>query len=309
MAHALQFATALALAGLGLGCSSQPGATPPSGSGASIAAPAIGLQVASTPITVAAGAEQYSCWSFEMPSAFSVVGIETGLPATGVHHYAVFTSSAPLPASPSGYDCSVMDGTWGLVAGGGRGTPGFTFPQGVGMPLPAGQHVVFQLHLLNASAAPLTVPISAVNLVGSTDAKLQTAGVIVAGNLDITVPAHSTATTITGGCPAPWPLQNVFALFPHMHQLGTHITMSVTKQGSATPSVLLDQSWDFGAQGVYPATGTAAMGDQVAVTCTFNNPGMNDVHFGESSNDEMCLGVLYYYPAQQASAYCGFASH
>jgi hypothetical protein len=304
MIHTMRLAAALVLTIVG--CSSQSGSAP-SGSGALIAPPAVGAQVASTQVTLDGGGEKYLCWSFKMPSAFSIIGTETGLPAVAVHHYAVFTSSSAVPADAAGYDCRVMDGSWGLVSGGGRGTPGLKFPDGVGMPLPAGQHIVFQLHLLNASSSPVTVPVAAINLLGSTATNLQTAGVIIAGNLDITLPAHSTGVKISGGCPAPWPLTNVFALFPHMHTLGTHISMTVTKQGTTTPDMLLDQSWDFGSQGVYPATGTAAQGDQIGVTCTFTNPGNSDVHFGESTLDEMCLGVLYYYPAQQASQYCGFS--
>ncbi len=280
----------------------------PAGDGASIPAPAVGYQLTSTPVTIPAGGEEYLCWSYELPSAFSVVGTVTGIPSSGVHHYAVFTSSAALPAQPSGYDCHIMDGSWGLVSGGGRSTPGFDFPAGVGMPLPEHQHVIFQLHLLNAGSSALEVPVEALNLVGSTSKSLQVAGVVVAGNLDLTLPPHAT-TDVTGGCAAAQALPNVFAVFPHMHTLGTHITMSVTPQGATTPNTILDQSWDFGSQGVYPVTASAAAGDQLTVTCTFQNPSDDTIHFGESTNDEMCLGVYYYYPATVASQYCGFSDN
>jgi hypothetical protein len=289
------------------GCSSS-SSSGSGGNGASIAPPAVGFQLTSTSVTLAAGAEQYLCWSYELPSAFSVVGTVTGMPNDGVHHYAVFTSSAVLPASPYGYDCHLMDGSWGLVSGGGRSTPGFDFPNGVGMPLPAKQHIVFQLHLLNAASTSLTVPVAAVNLVGSTSTNLQVAGVVIAGNLDISIPPHAT-TDITGGCAAANPMANIFAVFPHMHTLGTHISMSVTPTGTTTPDMIVDQSWDFGSQGVYPATGAAAQGDQLTVTCTFDNPTADTVHFGESTTDEMCLGVFYYYPATIASQYCGFSNN
>jgi hypothetical protein len=82
--------------------------------------------------------------------------------------------------------------------------------------------------------------------------------------------------------------------------------MTITPAGASTPASLIDETWDFGSQGVYTATGSAAMGDQITVTCTYTNPTSQTVTFGESSTDEMCLGVFYYYPATTASAYCGF---
>jgi hypothetical protein len=145
-----------------------------------------------------------------------------------------------------------------------------------------------------------------VNLLGSTATNLQTAGVVVAGNLNISIPPLSSNVQITGGCASALALPNVFAVFPHMHSLGTHITMSITKQGATSPQTLIDETWDFGSQGVYPASGVAAVGDQIGVTCTYTNPSNQTVSFGESSTDEMCLGVLYYYPATKASSYCGF---
>ena len=104
-------------------------------------------------------------------------------------------------------------------------------------------------------------------------------------------------------------MQNVFAVFPHMHTLGTAISMSITPAGSTTPDTIINQSWDFGSQGVYPVSGAAAQGDQLNVTCTFDNTTDDTVHFGESTTDEMCLGVFYYYPATVASQYCGFSNN
>jgi hypothetical protein len=111
---------------------------------------------------------------------------------------------------------------------------------------------------------------------------------------------------------APFDLPNVFALFPHMHQLGTNILLSITAEGSDKPDVLLDRAWDFGAQGVYPVTGSAKKGDNVSVTCTYDNTTSGTVTFGESTTDEMCIGVLYYWPEAPGgmgglggSNYCG----
>ena len=241
---------------------------------APLAVPPVGFQLKSTPVTMAPGEEQYLCWSFVLPSTtpLNVIATVPQVSAHGVHHYAVFTKSGALPANPNGYDCKVMDATWGLVAGGGVGTAGLTFPKGTAMTLAAG----------------------ILNLIGSDEPNLTQVGLLIAGTLDINIPPHQSGFDVTGGCKAPFDMPNVFATFPHMHQLGTNIDVSLTPQGSTKPNTLVNRAWDFGSQGVYPVTGSAKAGDQVTVKCTYDNSTDGTVTFGEDTNNEMCIGVLFY---------------
>jgi hypothetical protein len=277
-----------------------------------LAPPAIGFQLASTPVTLPAGGEQYLCWSFVLPTTgpLNIIATQPMMSPHGLHHYAVFTKSDAPPANPVAYECSVMDATWGLVVGGGVGTPGLTFPTGTEMTLPAGSQVVLQLHILNATAEP-EQPSGVINLIGTNDPGLTQVGLTIGGTLDISIPPHASGVTVQGGCAANYDMPNIFALFPHMHQLGTNIEMTITPQGTTNTDVLIDKTWDFGAQGVYPATGSAKKGDTVNVKCTYDNPTASTVTFGESSTDEMCLGVFFYWPMtaggmSNGSNYCGF---
>ncbi len=270
------------------------------------AKPAIGMQIATQAVTLTAGQETYQCWSFSVPSSAAIAlrSIEPHVPTKGVHHYAIYTNSQAITnAGP--YECSTMGPTWGLVSGGGVNTPGVTFPDGTAMTLPAGEQIVFQLHLLNPSTESVTVPAAYVNLVGTDETDLQAVGLLIAGTLNIDIPPQSTDLTVTGGCKAPFAMAHIFDTFPHMHQLGKRITASVTPAGASTPTMLSDQTWNFQDQGLYSVTGSAAMNDQVTVSCTYDNPTNNDVQFGLSTNNEMCINVLYYYPASNPSTYCG----
>lgn len=270
-----------------------------------LAPPTVGMQLATTKIALASGAEQYSCWSFSVPkdAAISLAGLDNQVPTTGVHHWAVFTNTAPVKESGP-YECATMGVTWGLVSGGGVGTPGVKFPEGTAMTLNAGQHIIFQLHLLNAGA-PIEVPPAYINLIGTTGKNLQPVGLLIAGTLNITIPAHATGVPVSGGCALQAPMENIFSAFPHMHQRGRRIATTLQPKAGGAPVVLTDHMWDFHDQGLYPAKGSAVVGDQVTVTCTYDNPGATDVHFGLSTKDEMCIDVLYYYPATQPSTYCG----
>jgi len=270
------------------------------------APPPVGMQLATTPVTLAAGAEQYLCWSVQVPQdgAISLVGFEPHVPTTGVHHFAIFTDPEPLTqAGP--YDCTTMGLQWGLVAGGGVGTPGLEFPAGTAMNISAGTQLIFQLHLLNVTTATLDMPAAYVNLIGTTETSFQPVGLLIGGTTNIDIPPHGTDVGFSGSCTLTQPMPNIFAVFPHMHKLGTRITAGVQATSSSTPVMISDRTWDFSEQGVYPVTGSAAVGDQVNVSCYYDNPGATDVMFGLSTTDEMCVDVLYYYPATAPSTYCG----
>jgi hypothetical protein len=263
------------------------------------------MRLVTTPVTLDPSGERYLCWSFPVPAGdpLRVVSTRVTEPKTGVHHYVVFTSSDPLPADPAAWDCRAMKSTWVLTAAGGVGTPGLDLPDGTAMFVPGGSQAILQLHVLNAGASPITVDPVTVDLVGSTAPNLKAAGVLITGTETIHIPPHATDVTVQGGCTLASPLPNVFAVFPHMHTLGTHVSVSLTKGGSS-PTMLIDRAWDFGQQGVYPATASASAGDRVDVTCTYSNPTGDDVWFGESTHDEMCFGLLYHWPAVKAETMC-----
>jgi len=199
-----------------------------------LAPPSNGMQLATTSIKVANGAEQYSCWSFKVPDGapISLIGLDNQVPTKGIHHWAVFTNSDPIK-DPGPYECATMGIAWGLVSGGGLGTPGVKFPDGVAMNLPAGQHIIFQLHLLNASGADIEVAPAYINLNGTTATGLQPVGLLIAGTLNIQIPAHQTDVTVTGGCKLTDPLPHIFSVFPHMHQLGKRISAAVQPAAGA----------------------------------------------------------------------------
>ena len=276
-----------------------PGATP-------FAKPAVGMQIASAKIKIEAGKEQYSCWSFKVPDgeAISLVGIENQIPAAGIHHYAVFTNSEPIKeAGP--YSCETMGISWGLVSGGGLGTPGVKFPEGTAMNLSAGQHVVFQLHLINTGGDAIEIDPAYINLVGTTAKDLIPVGLLIAGTLDIALPAHGKDLDVSGSCTLKDPMEHIFSVFPHMHKLGKRISAEVTPMAGGASQMIADQTWDFKDQGLYSVKGSATVGDTVKVTCRYDNPTEKDVNFGLTTSDEMCVNVLYYYPAKTPVAYCG----
>jgi hypothetical protein len=292
-----------------VGCGSDPessGTT--SGGSGDLAPPAIGSQLVTTETALDGGQERYACWSFDLPAdaPLDVTKLETQIEGAGIHHYAVFTNSLAGASDAEAYDCETMGATWGLVSGGGLGTPPVVFPEGTAMELPAGAHIVVQLHLLNATTDAVTIPPVRINLVGAESGEgLAPVGLLIAGTLDIEIPPKTSGVEVAGDCTLTEPLENVFAVFPHMHQLGKRTVATVTPKDGGADRVLSDIGWDFSDQGLYDAKGSAAVGDTVKVTCEYDNPSGEEVGFGLGSADEMCVNVLYFYPATTPSKYCG----
>jgi hypothetical protein len=194
----------------------------------------------------------------------------------------------------------------GFVYAAGLGSQGLTLPKGVALKLPAGKTLDLSLHIYNTGTTELTGT-SAMEVVtmDPKDVEYESDSVL-AGPLSFTLPAHQ-ITTVANDC-ALTADQSAFALFPHMHQLGTHFKTTVTMGG--VTSVLHDDVFKFNEQLQLPLDPILSLhaGDSVHTECTYENTTDKDVTFGESSDTEMCFSVLFRYP-MQGSGVCGGAGN
>jgi len=114
----------------------------------------------------------------------------------------------------------------------------------------------------------------------------------------ILAPAMSNNRPSTGTCRVS-SLQPVTLLTaaPHAHKLAVHMKFTARK-GLGPEIVMHDQPFKFGEQGTYPLDPPIVLnaGDVVTTTCTYTNPTLRSVTFGESTNDEMCFNFAMYYP-------------
>ena len=160
-----------------------------------------------------------------------------------------------------------------------------------------GDQIVLQLHLLNASQSPVTstaavdVALLEPSMVKD-DAEMILAGPFPDSTVTPSIPTGtstvSRACTMTGAT-------NFYAVFPHMHKIGKHITVQAIVGGQTQP--IYDADYDFNNQ-VFKSFAPIALaqGDQIAVTCTYANNTGAPVKFGSSSNKEMCFAISFRYP-------------
>ena len=82
-----------------------------------------------------------------------------------------------------------------------------------------------------------------------------------------------------------------------MHRLGSSASVEVQHGDGSTSPLLTIPEWDFDWQFLFQLAEpvTFSDGDELSVTCTYDNAGPDavDVNWGEGTNDEMCVANLY----------------
>lgn len=259
------------------------------------APPAHGLQIKTPDYTLAAGQEKYLCYGMTLAEADNIaITAFQSYTSDQVHHMEVFQALAP--ETPGLNECDgTFKLTWLPIFGGGANAGGLKLPSGAGFKLPKDAQLLVQIHLLNASQAPVTQHV-VVNMDYAADPTTVTpAGIFAIGSMTIDLPAHSTGKQITSQCNLPLNM-NVFAAQPHMHYLGTKLELELGTSDATKQVVYGRDPWQFGGQPIDNWVSSMTTGQFAKVTCTYDNTTDHDVMYGESTTNEMCYLVLFYTP-------------
>ena len=239
--------------------------------------------------------DTYRCVRITIPQDTYITAFAAQAPL-GTHH-TVLSVRDGQAGTDGEYDCGANSLDMNMLYASGVGTDVFDLPAGVGLKVKAGQQLNLNLHLFNASDSPLAGE-SAILVKAQATPPPMLAEMIFAGSFAISVPPGATRT-VNGGCTLPAGVnQQLFALWPHMHQYATHQKVELVHGG--TTSVLLDEPYTFVEQPYYrqdpliPVVG----GDRLKVACTYTNTSGSTISFGDSSNQEMCFTGMYLYPAR-----------
>lgn len=207
--------------------------------------------------------------------------------------------SAIRPIAPPGTHHTVLAldalASGDIIYASGLGTEELTFPPGVGLHLPAGETLYLQLHLFNVSETQMSGT-SGIEVLEMNPADMvHEADVFLPGPFDLNL-LPSQVTTMSDTCNVTTEM-NLFAVIPHMHQMGTHFKLTANVNGSE--QTLHDQPYDFAEQQVdaFDSVVTVQNGDSIGIECTWNNTTGDPVGWGESSETEMCFAILFRYPA------------
>ncbi|BFZ05906.1 hypothetical protein BsWGS_08945 [Bradybaena similaris] len=236
-----------------------------------------------------------------------------------VHHMVLYYCNRPLNDSLVGLSFETENSPEGvhgvcedtMIAWAVGGSP-YDFPPHVGLSLGAPQDPVYfrlETHYNNPDMRTDFVDNSGIRLHLTTDLRQHDAGVVMLGlNPDKyhIVPAHEGSFLSRGYCQADCIGEtigdqevHVFAAFLHAHLLGKKIRARHFRNGVELPPLSEDNNYDFDFQqtrDVSPEV-TIRKGDSVINECEYDSSARSDATYGGlSTQNEMCLAFLYYYP-------------
>jgi hypothetical protein len=249
------------------------------------------------------GAESYYCKYLTLKEDVYISKFRPLMP-TGTHHVTLgyqdpARSDGFVPAvegvPPTAEACTGLSFGDVFAFAGTYGTQELAMPEGVAVKIPAGKQLVLGLHFLNAGTKPMTGKAGVEVVEPDAADVVHEAEVIAAQSLAFTVPPGpstvDTTCTMIGD-------STIFAVMPHMHKAGVHMTTTAGPAGIGT--TLLDQDYVFTDQNykLLDPPIKLRQGEQINVECDFNNTGPNTLTPGESTtNNEMCITFTYRYPA------------
>jgi len=244
--------------------------------------------------TVSPGQERYLCYTFRSPAEQKAITRVEPIQGQVVHHVALFRTTSEEPEGF--FECpEIIRLNWQPVWAGGAGADPLTLPDDVGFVVEPETQYLVQYHVQNTRAADVTERSTIRLTYGSDPAAVQPAGIFALGALSLTIPPATAGFEQVVECSADREL-NVFAVFPHMHKLGKSVRLDVGKTAADAEVAYAKEPWVFGEQPMEPVDLAVSDGDFLRSTCRWDNPGATEVTFGESSEDEMCITVLFYYP-------------
>ena len=251
------------------------------------------VRLESLDYTLAPGEERYLCYTMTLPLGHETTAVayrpEYG---QGTHHIFFGYTLSPEPDGFS--ECNVLQrNTWIPLFVGGQGTTDLELPPGAANRLVPGTQLLLQLHVLNASSSPITARTAVeMELVEPVDS-LVPAGIFGFDDRRVAIPPHATRATQVLTC-TPGHHMEVFAVLGHMHQYGQHV--EIFRGMPDTGEVLFDELFSFRDQPTIPMHFVVEPTDTISIRCTYDNPLDTPIVYGESSLNEMCVGVFYYTP-------------
>jgi hypothetical protein len=227
-----------------------------------------------------------------------------------VHHWVLWgTATATAPdgsiSGTPGKETAALGGEQ-YVVGGGPGATDVELPADVGLRMPVGKDLLFELevHYSNLAGEADEEDASSVELCVTSKKRPVEAAVHSLGRASFSLPAHQ-KTEIMSTC-VPSNLDtpiHIMALTPHMHLTGERAKVVLNRK-SGEKVTLLDKEFSFQEQRSYLMPEDRSMvdvvlnpGDTITSTCSFNNDTDKTINQGIESQDEMCNVGLLGWPA------------
>ena len=269
---------------------------------------------------------QYYCHAFEYPDVDDqqVINYKVLLDQDRVVHHMILYSSDDADPAAGFFDCSTMppgsEPMWAWAPG----SDEFVLPPNVGFDTP--KYGILQVHYNNPNGLSGLVDRSGVLMNITSTAREYSAGFFITGisTGQIEVPPEKNAYGLAGvrqQIPSSLNGKIVFSSVLHMHLIGKRIWTRLWRDGevlidpdTGTDALGHKDAYDYNFQSFDTRSVTFQSGDELQTTCIYENTVQRGIDFGnpraaaglsvsggESTQEEMCLSFVAYYPATSAS--------
>lgn len=249
-------------------------------------------------MTVPAGDSLYCLSTGFVTDREYAIGRPMGEQMPGGHHLALYWVDDPATFEPR--HCTEQDMIdWNLIASAGQegGMSDRSLPDGLAFRLPAGAHIVIQMHYINATGAPLDVhDRMTVNLLEPSSI-MGYAGLYAINDGAFEIPAHTRYRRVSE-CTVGAPL-DIVLMVGHMHENGSNFSLEYFPTGVTEGEMMYAYPWENAYASHPPVRRWAtdaplhlSSGDRFVMTCEWTNRGDVSLLFPE----EMCVTSTYYFP-------------
>ncbi|GJP54934.1 hypothetical protein CLOM_g13942 [Closterium sp. NIES-68] len=282
------------------------------------------LNVTFTGYRVPTNHTTYMCKVVDVPLKVKTHAIEWGAvlnstDISAVHHSIIYGCKsdefANLPPANTVFDClhdTPCATTVAMWAVGGRP---FTLPDNVGYPIGPGYFTKFvlQVHFTNPTARADIIDNSGIYLKLTPSPRPMDASIMLVGpvaydyliKIPPGMPSWTQVSTCPGACTkAVFKNESVKIIGSvlHLHTLGRQMFTDVIRGGSKVSTINRQDYYDFASQQTVPTLPEFELlpGDELRTTCVWDSSTRTKVTMGgPSTEEEMCIDYLVYYPARQ----------
>lgn len=261
-------------------------------------------------------ATYYACYSqtFTVEEGVHLTGFVPRVTDPHVHHYVVQVLDTPReddPAMPC-FEEPWDNMIWGWAPGGEE----LHLPEHVGFPAGANGTVTirFQVHYDNPLNDKFTDS-GGFDVLWTKNKREFDAGIGTFGDItNISIPANEAAHLHTADCSSNFSEaffpdeMHVIGSWLHAHELGSVLWGEVIPGDGSPPFELgREDPYRFDYQTFRPIDDVILKpGDQINTHCVFDNSGNDDpVYGGTTTQEEMCVNFLMYYPRREGLNECG----
>lgn len=239
--------------------------------------------------------DEYRCFSMEVPieSPQLMRRIEPIIDDGRVLHHFVMAVDRSQSVDIGDFECPMFPPGDDHVYAWGPGQTALEFDDG-GIALDPGDRLVLQIHYNNGAGLEDVQDSSGLRIYheepeGSTEYAMAEQTI-----LSIHIPANSIADATTS-CTVQQEVELV-GTWPHMHEIGSEFEQTVTRADGTVEPIVTLTGWHFEAQLLYHTPMTLHEGDELNLTCLWDNPHDHNVNFGTGTDDEMCFSFMYVTP-------------